>query len=78
MQSKGQGDRTILIKGSAEATRLAKTWISAVITSPEMDLADLVWKQQYKTLSTVNESQATLIITKTQLVNKAGQAMVTR
>ena len=34
-------------------------------------------KQQYKTLSTVKESQATLIITKTQLVNKAGHTTVT-
>ena len=72
VQSKGQEDRTIFIMGSAEATRLANTWISAIITSPDKNLADIVGKQQYKTLSTVKESQATLIITKTQLVNKAG------
>ena len=67
-QSKGQGDRTILIKGSAEATRLANTWISAIIASPDKDLADIVGRQQYKTLSTVKASQATLVVTKTQLV----------
>merc|ERR1719319_1396739 len=53
-QSKGQGDRTILIKGSAEATRLANQWITAIIASPEKDLAEIVGRQQYKTLSSVN------------------------
>merc|ERR1719288_49559 len=50
-QSKGQGDRTILIKGSADATRLANQWISAIIASPDKDLADIVGRQQFKTLS---------------------------
>jgi len=50
-QSKGQGDRTILIKGSADATRLANTWISAIIANPDKDLQEIVGKQQYKQLS---------------------------
>ena len=50
-QSKGQGDRTILIKGSADATRLANQWISAIIASPDKDLVDIVGRQQYKQLS---------------------------
>jgi hypothetical protein len=50
-QSKGQGDRTILIKGSADATRLANTWISSIIASPDKDLQEIVGKQQYKLLS---------------------------
>jgi len=64
-QSKGQGDRTILIKGSAEATRLANTWISAIIASPDKDLAEIVGRQQYKTLSSVNLSKTTVVVTKT-------------
>merc|ERR1719495_3103510 len=68
-QSKGQGDRTILIKGSADATRLANTWISAIIASPDKDLADIVGRQQYKTLSSVNlakgGSSSTVVVTKT-------------
>jgi hypothetical protein len=92
-QSKGQGDRTILIKGSAEATRNAHTWITAIIASPvsaqigfirfetnpigpvvtclppqDKDLADIVGRQQYKTLSSVNltkGAQATVVVTKT-------------
>ena len=47
-QSKGQGDRTILIKGSADATRLANQWISAIIASQDKDLADIVDRAQYK------------------------------
>ena len=34
-QGQGKGDRTILIKGSADATRLANTWISAIMTSTD-------------------------------------------
>merc|ERR1719470_392677 len=64
-QSKGQGDRTILIKGSAEATRLANTWISAIIASPDKDLAEIVGRQQYKTLSSVNLNKTTVVVTKT-------------
>ena len=51
VESKGQGDRTILIKGSADATRLANQWISAIIASPDKDLADIVGRAQYKQLS---------------------------
>merc|ERR1719495_1763903 len=57
-QSKGQGDRTILIKGSADATRLANTWISSIISNPEKDLQEIVGKQQYKQLSAVASKNA--------------------
>jgi len=65
-QSKGQGDRTILIKGSADATRLANTWISAIISNPEKDLQEIVGKQQYKQLSMACLTKAnSLAVTKT-------------
>ena len=51
VERKGLGDRTILIKGSADATRLANQWISAIIASPDKDLADIVGRAQYKQLS---------------------------
>ena len=57
-QSKGQGDRTILIKGSADATRLANQWISAIIASPDKDLADIVGRAQYKQLSAATITKA--------------------
>ena len=56
-QSKGQGDRTILIKGSADATRLANQWISAIIASPDKDLADIVGRAQYNQLSATTISK---------------------
>merc|ERR1712088_1265544 len=64
-QSKGQGDRTILIKGSADATRLANQWISAIIASPDKDLADIVGRQQYKQLSTATLSKSSVVVSKT-------------
>jgi len=65
-QSKGQGDRTILIKGSAEATRMANTWISAIIANPDKDLVEIVGRQQYKTLTSVASKNAqTVVVTKT-------------
>ena len=64
-QSKGQGDRTILIKGSADATRLANQWISAIIASPDKDLADIVGRQQYKLLSTATLSKSSVVVSKT-------------
>lgn len=50
-KSTGQGDRTIIIKGSADATRMANTWISSIIANPDKDLQEIVGKQQYKLLS---------------------------
>ena len=58
VESKGQGDRTILIKGSAHATRLANQWISAIIASPDKDLADIVGRAQYKQLSAATITKA--------------------
>jgi len=61
-QSKGQGDRTILIKGSAEATRLANQWITAIIASPEKDLAEIVGRQQFKQLCMANLTKSTAVV----------------
>ena len=58
-QSKGQGDRTIQIKGSPDATKLANQWISAIIASPDKDLADIVGRQQYKLLSSATLNKTT-------------------
>jgi len=76
-QSKVQGDRTILIKGSADATRLANTWISAIISNPEKDLQEIVGKAQYKQLSAaclakanpVGSAVASKTIVKTTIVS---------
>ena len=43
-------ERSILIKGSAEATRQAHAWIQTVISCPDKDIADIVGKQQMKIL----------------------------
>ena len=65
-QSKGQGDRTILIKGSADATRLANTWISSIISNPEKDLQEIVGKAQYKQLSQAwAKANSAVAVTKT-------------
>ena len=58
VERKGLGDRTILIKGSVDATRLANQWISAIIASPDKDLADIVGRAQYKQLSAATISKA--------------------
>ena len=39
-----QTERTILIKGSAEATRQANNWIQQIINSPDKDMADILGK----------------------------------
>ena len=72
-QSKGQGDRTILIKGSADATRLANQWISAIIASPDKDLADIVGRAQYKQLSaaTITKGGAAAVQTKAAVKTQA-------
>ena len=48
LQGKGsssqQTERTILIKGSAEATRQANNWIQQIINSPDKDMADILGK----------------------------------
>ena len=69
-QSKGQGDRTILIKGSADATRLANTWISAIITSPDKDLQEIVGKQHYKQLSAACLAKGATVSVTTKTVVK--------
>ena len=47
---KNGADRTILIKGSAESTRQANSWIQAIINCPEKDLSEIIGKQ-FKNLS---------------------------
>ena len=60
-QSKsGAADRTILIKGSADATRQANAWIQSIITCPDKDLADIVGKQQLKALQQQQQQQQQL------------------
>ena len=63
----GQAERSISIKGSAEATRQAHTWIQAIISCPDKDIADIVGKQQLKILQNQSiqsylQQQQTLVI----------------
>ena len=37
-------DRTILIKGQADATRLANQWINQIIANPDKDLSEIIGK----------------------------------
>ena len=59
---KTSSERSISIKGSAEATRQAHAWIQAIISCPDKDIADIVGKQQLKILqqaqSTGQQQQA--------------------
>lgn len=43
-QTKGQGERTITIKGSADATKQAHMLISALVKDPEADLTHILPK----------------------------------
>merc|ERR1712155_440158 len=73
VEKQSKGDRTILIKGSADATRLANQWISAIIASPDKDLADIVGRAQYKQLSaaTTTKGGAAAVQTKTAVKTQA-------
>ncbi|GBM44967.1 Ankyrin repeat domain-containing protein 17 [Araneus ventricosus] len=41
-KQKGQGDRTVIIRGSAESTRIAQQLITALIKEPEKDLSEIL------------------------------------
>ncbi len=41
---KGSSDRSIMIKGSAEATRQAHAWIQEIIKCPEKEMSDIMGK----------------------------------
>ncbi|GIY63342.1 ankyrin repeat and KH domain-containing protein 1 [Caerostris darwini] len=41
-QQKGQGDRTVIIRGSAESTRIAQQLITSLIKEPEKDLSEIL------------------------------------
>lgn len=41
-KQKGQGERTVIIRGSAESTRLAQQLITALIKEPEKELAEIL------------------------------------
>ncbi|KFM73385.1 Ankyrin repeat domain-containing protein 17, partial [Stegodyphus mimosarum] len=41
-KQKGQGERTVIIRGSAEATRLAQQLITALIKEPEKELSEIL------------------------------------
>ena len=64
-------DRTILIKGSADATRQASTWINSVIANPDKDLSEIIGKpyrqlqaqQQSSVGSFIPPIQQTVIVT---------------
>ena len=63
-----QTERTILIKGSAEATRQANNWIQQIISSPDKDMADILGKSftvqtsTSKTVASVSTIQSTVIV----------------
>ncbi|GFY72014.1 ankyrin repeat and KH domain-containing protein 1 [Trichonephila inaurata madagascariensis] len=41
-KQKGQGDRTVIIRGSAESTRIAQQLITALIKEPEKELSEIL------------------------------------
>lgn len=51
-QSKGQGERIITIKGSAEATKQAATLIASMIRDPDADITQLLPKAKLHVLMT--------------------------
>merc|ERR1712223_707303 len=63
-----QTERTILIKGSAEATRQANNWIQQIISSPDKDMADILGKSftvqtpASKTVASFSTIQSTVIV----------------
>ena len=59
-----QPERTILIKGSAEATRQANTWIQQIINSPDKDMQDILGKNYLSTkaLQQSTTIQSTVIV----------------
>ena len=57
-----QTERTILIKGSAEATRQANTWIQQIIASPDKDMTDILGKNYLNTKALNNTIQSTVIV----------------
>jgi hypothetical protein len=50
-------DRTILIKGSADSTRQASSWINSVIANPDKDLSEIIGKP-YRQLQAQQQSGA--------------------
>merc|ERR1711884_925584 len=57
-----QTERTILIKGSAEATRQANTWIQQIIASPDKDMTDILGKNYLSTKAALQTTiQSTVI-----------------
>ena len=66
-----QTERTILIKGSAEATRQANNWIQQIISSPDKDMADILGKS-FAITSTSSKSVANSVssIQSTIIVNR--------
>jgi hypothetical protein len=58
-----QTERTILIKGSAEATRQANTWIQQIINSPDKDMTDILGKNYLSTKAALQTTiQSTVIV----------------
>ena len=58
-----QTERTILIKGSAEATRQANNWIQQIINSPDKDMADILGKSVVMKPVTTSSASSSLSLT---------------
>ena len=78
-----QTERTILIKGSAEATRQANNWIQQIISSPDKDMTDILGKSikilpSVSTSSIVSTSpiQSTVIVNSNAKVSTAAASNV--
>lgn len=68
----GQVERSISIKGSAEATRQAHTWIQAIISNPDKDVVDIIGKQNIKSLQQNHSGQSYLQQQQTLIINNSG------
>ena len=62
-----QTERTILIKGSAEATRQANTWIQQIINSPDKDMTDILGKNYLSTKAALQTTIQSTVIGKKQV-----------
>lgn len=56
-KQKGQGDRQIIIKGSADATRHAQQLISGLVNEPDKDLSQIVAQLGLSRTSSSNEEE---------------------
>ncbi|PVD39592.1 hypothetical protein C0Q70_02227 [Pomacea canaliculata] len=57
---KGSGDRFIMIKGSAEATRQAHAMINALVQEPDKDLSEIISRTKGKPVEKIQQTPATI------------------